>query len=205
MFIYSCSPSLFQMAYWNPSICQQEDLPVQHVLLRKWGDGLSVGHLPNVVESLLKVNGYNHAPLYIGTWGSFDGRAPVWCVQVMLYKKQLSYRVCVVWHTFYVAPQATLDAGVQDVAHQALMAFCQELRDLDSQWLSEKEKEYVQKIEDLQAWERVHEWKIQSLQALSFAQKGIIQSLRGQLWNIGEDVDDEQDELTLDDYDVEDY
>jgi hypothetical protein len=63
----------------------------------------------------------------------------------------------------------------------------------------------VQKIEDLQAWERVQEQKIQALQDLSFAQKGIIRSLRGQLWNLGEDVDDDQDDPTLDDYDVEDY
>jgi hypothetical protein len=46
---------------------------------------------------------------------------------------------------------------------------------------------------------------IQALLALSFTQKGIIRSLWGQLWKIGEDVDDEQDDLTLDDYDVEDY
>jgi hypothetical protein len=39
--------------------------------------------------------------------------------------------------------QATLDAGVQDAAHRALIALCQELRDLDSQQLSEKETEYV--------------------------------------------------------------
>jgi hypothetical protein len=55
----------------------------------------------------------------------------------------------------------------------------------------------MQKIEDLQAWERVQEWKIQVFQALSFAQKGIIQSLWGQLRKIGEDVDEN--------YDVEDY
>jgi hypothetical protein len=78
----------------------------------------------------------------------------------MLYEKQLSYGVCVVWHTYHTAPQATLDAGVQDVVHHELIALCQELRDLDNQWLSEKEKEYVQKIEDLQAWERVQELKI---------------------------------------------
>jgi hypothetical protein len=47
--------------------------------------------------------------------------------------------------------------------------------------------------------------KIQALQDLTFTQKGIIRSLRGQLWKIGEDVDDEQDDLTLVDYDVEDY
>jgi hypothetical protein len=57
----------------------------------------------------------------------------------------------VVQHTFYVAPQTTLDARVQDVAHQALIAFCQEHQDLNSQWLSEMEKKYVHKIEDLQA------------------------------------------------------
>jgi hypothetical protein len=47
--------------------------------------------------------------------------------------------------------------------------------------------------------------KIQALQDLSFAQKGIIQSLQWQLWKLGEDVDDDQDDLTLNDYDVEDY
>jgi hypothetical protein len=84
------------MAYWNPSIYHQEDLPVQHVLLRKWVDGLSAGHLPNSLASLLKANGYNHAPLYICTWRPFGGNAPIWCVQVMLCEKELSYDVRVV-------------------------------------------------------------------------------------------------------------
>jgi hypothetical protein len=112
------------MAFWNPAICQQEDLSVQHVLMRNWGDGLSVGHLPNALASLLKANGYNHAPLYVGTWGPFCRSAPAWCVQVMLYEKHLSYGVHVVRHAFYAAPQATLDAGVQDAAQQALIALC---------------------------------------------------------------------------------
>jgi hypothetical protein len=56
---------------------------------------------------------------------------------------------------FYVAPQTTLDAGVQDAPHQALIAFCQELQNLNNQRLNEMERKYVQKIEDLQAWERV--------------------------------------------------
>jgi hypothetical protein len=162
------------MAYWNPSIRQREDLPVQHVLLRKCGDGLSDRHLPNSLVSLLKVNGYNHMALYISTWGPFGGSAPVWCVQVMLYEKELSYGVRVIRHTFYAAPQTSLDVGVQDAAYQAVLAFCQELRDLGNQQLSEMEKAYVQKIEDLQTWERVQERKIQALQDLSFTQKGII-------------------------------
>jgi hypothetical protein len=73
----------------------------------------------------------------------------------MLYKKELSYGVRVVRHMFYVAPQTTLDAGVQDAPHQALIAFCQELQNLNNQRLNEMERKYVQKIEDLQAWERV--------------------------------------------------
>jgi hypothetical protein len=169
------------------------------------GDGLSAGHLPNSLASLLKANGYKHVPLYVGTWGPFSGSALVWCVQMMLYAKEMRYDICVVRHTFYAAPQTTLDARVQDAAHQALIVFCQELQDLDSQQLSEREKKYVQKIEDLQAWERVQERKIQALQDLSFAQKGIIRSLQGQLWKHGEDVDDDQDDSTLDNYDVEDY
>jgi hypothetical protein len=101
------------MAYWNPLICQREDLPVQHALLRIWGDGLSARHLPNSLVSLLEVNGYNHVPLYVGTWGPFDGSSFVWCVQVMLYKKELSYGVRVVRHMFYATPHTTLDVGVQ--------------------------------------------------------------------------------------------
>jgi hypothetical protein len=173
--------------------------------MRKWGDGLSAGHLPNSLASLLKANGYNHVPLYVGTKGPFGRSAPVWCVQVMLYGKELSYDVCVILHTFYTTPQTTLDAGVQDATHQALIAFCQELWDLDRQRLHEMEKKYVQKIEDLQAWERAQEWKIQALQNLSIAQKAIIRSLRGRQWKIGEDVDDEWDVRMLDDYDIEDF
>jgi hypothetical protein len=100
---------------------------VQHVLLRIWGDGLSARHLLSNLASLLKVNSYNYVPLYVGTWGPFGGSAPVWCVQVMLYEKELSYSVRVVGHMFDTAPQTTLDVGVQEAAHQALIAFCQEL------------------------------------------------------------------------------
>jgi hypothetical protein len=44
---------------------------MHNVLLRKCGDGLSAGHLHIALASLLKANGYNHAPLYIGTWDRF--------------------------------------------------------------------------------------------------------------------------------------
>jgi hypothetical protein len=157
------------MAYWNTLICQRQDLLVRHVLLRKWGDGLSAGHLRNSLASLLKVNGYNHVPLYVSTWGPFGGSDPVWCMQVMLYEKELSYGVRVIRHTYPVTPQATRDARVQDAAHQALIFFCQELQDLDNQRLYKMERKYVQKIEDLQAWERVQERKIQALQDPIFA------------------------------------
>jgi hypothetical protein len=86
--------------------------------MRKWGDGLSAGHLPNSLASLLKANDYNHTPLYVGTWGPFGRSAPIWCVQVMLYEKELSYSVCVVRHMFYATPQTTLDVRVQDAAHK---------------------------------------------------------------------------------------
>jgi hypothetical protein len=100
---------------------------VQHVFLRKWGDGLSAGDLPNSLASLLKVNGYNHVPPYVGTWRPFNRRTLVWCMQVMLYQKELSYNVQVVRHMFYAAPQTTLDARVQDTTDKALIALCQEL------------------------------------------------------------------------------
>jgi hypothetical protein len=45
----------------------------------------------------------------------------------MLYEKELSYDIHVVRHAFYVAPQTTLDAGVQDATYQALLALCEEL------------------------------------------------------------------------------
>jgi hypothetical protein len=48
------------------------------------------------MASLQKANGYNHVPLYVSTWGQFGGSAPVWCVEVMMYEKELSYGVRVV-------------------------------------------------------------------------------------------------------------
>jgi hypothetical protein len=69
-------------------------------------------HLPNTLASLLKVNGYIHTPLYVGTGGLFCVSAPVWCVQVMLYEKELSNGVRVVRHMYYAAPWDTLNAGV---------------------------------------------------------------------------------------------
>jgi hypothetical protein len=94
------------------------------ILVKKW---VLHGHLPNSLASLLKANGYNYVPLYVSTWGLFSGSAPVWCVQVMMYEKELSYGVHVIRHTYHTTPQGTLDARVQDAAHQALQAFCQEL------------------------------------------------------------------------------
>jgi hypothetical protein len=81
----------------KPSIYRQENLPVQHALLIKWGDGLTLA-------SLLKLKGYNHAPLYADMWGSIPVSARVWSPQVMLYEKRLSYGVRVVRHTYHAAP-----------------------------------------------------------------------------------------------------
>jgi hypothetical protein len=72
------------------------------------------------MQHVLNVNGYNHLPCYVDTWGPFGSSTHVLCVQVMLYEKELSYDIRVVWHMFYTAPQTTLDAGVQDVAYQTL-------------------------------------------------------------------------------------
>jgi hypothetical protein len=73
-------------------------------------------------------------PLHRHMW-TISWKCPVWCVQVMLYEKQLSYDVHVVWYTYHTTPQATLYAWVQDAAHQALIAFCQELQDLTASGL----------------------------------------------------------------------
>jgi hypothetical protein len=71
---------------------------VLNVLMRKWGDGLSVGHLSNSLVSLLKENGYNHVPLYIGTWGPFDRSAlvPMWFMLsrfkgITLWKRDVNF------------------------------------------------------------------------------------------------------------------
>jgi hypothetical protein len=85
-------------------------LPAQDVVIELCRDGLSAGNLPNMLAEQLKSVGYNHAPFYLGTWGSVLGGEPVWYVQVALYEKHLSFGVLVICHTYY----ATLSASFND-------------------------------------------------------------------------------------------
>jgi hypothetical protein len=83
---------------------------------------------------------------------------------VALYEKHLSFGVLVICHTYYAAPSASLNEGIQDAAHQAIMVLCEEIRqecrDKQVRRITEK---YTQKHEDLQAWGRSQEMKILEL------------------------------------------
>jgi hypothetical protein len=49
-------------------------------------------------------------------------------VQVALYEKRLSFGVLVIHHTYYAALSASFNQGIQNAAHQALVALCEEIR-----------------------------------------------------------------------------
>jgi predicted heme/steroid binding protein len=95
---------------------------------------------------------------------------------VALYEKHLSFGVLVIRHTYYVAPSASFNDGIHDAAHQALTTLCDEIRqdhrDKQAKRITEK---YTQNLEDLQAWGRFQEMKIQELQDQNATQEAIIQ------------------------------
>jgi DNA integrity scanning protein DisA with diadenylate cyclase activity len=110
--------------------------------------------------------------------GPVLGGEPVWYVQVALYEKHLSFGVLEICHTYYAAPSASFNDGIQATAHQALVALREEIhqerRDKQVRRITEK---YTQKLEDLQAWGRSQGMKIQELQDQNATQEAIIKEL----------------------------
>jgi hypothetical protein len=164
-------------------------LLAQDVVIELCSDGLSAGNLPNMMVELLKSVGYNHAPFYLGTWGPVLGGEPVWYVQVALYEKHLSFGVLMIHHTYYATLSASFNDGIRDAAHQALATLCEKIhqdrRDKQVRTITEK---YTQKLEDLQAWGRFQEMKIQELQDQNATQEAIIKERREQLKKTGQEV-----------------
>jgi hypothetical protein len=140
-------------------------LLAQDVVIELCSDGLIAGNLPNTLAKLLKSVGYNHAPFYLGTWGPILEGEPVWYVQVALYEKHLSFGVLVIRHIYYAALSASFNARICDAVHQALAALCEEIcQDRHDKQVRRIIEKYTQKLEDLQAWGRSQEMKIQELQ-----------------------------------------
>jgi hypothetical protein len=163
-------------------------LPAHDVVIELCSDGLSAGDLPKTLTEVLKLVGYNHAPFYIGTWAPVLGGEPLWYVQVALYEKHLSFGVLVIRQSYYATPSATFNDGIQDAAHEALVAACEEIRqDRHDKQVRRINEKYTQRIKDLQAWDRAQERKIQGLQEQSATQVAIIKDLREQLEITGQD------------------
>jgi predicted RNase H-like nuclease (RuvC/YqgF family) len=112
---------------------------------------------------------------------------------VALYEKHLSFGVLVIRHTYYAAPSASLNEGIQDAAHQAIMALCEEIRqecrDKKVRRITEK---YTQKHEDLQAWGRSQEMKILELRDQNDTQEAIIKELWEQLEKTSKEISEQE-------------
>jgi TolA-binding protein len=92
-------------------------------------------------------------------------------------------------HTYYATPSASFNDGIRDAAHQALAVLCEEIhqdrRDKQVRRITEK---YTQNLEDLQAWGRSQEIKIQELQDQNATQEAIIKELWEQLEKTGQEI-----------------
>jgi hypothetical protein len=100
------------MAQKEISACEQATLLAQDVIQELCNDGMDVDTVPQLLLSLLKLNGYHHAPIYVCTMGPINRSPPMWCVQVHLYEKQLSYGCREIHHIYYTTPWTTLNAGI---------------------------------------------------------------------------------------------
>jgi uncharacterized coiled-coil protein SlyX len=91
--------------------------------------------------------------------------------------------------SYHATPSATFNDEIQDAAHQALVVLCEEIRqDLHDKQVIRINENYTQRIEDLQAWDRAQERKIQELQDQNATQEAIIKVLREQLERTGQEV-----------------
>jgi hypothetical protein len=164
-------------------------LSTQDVVIELCSDWLSAGNLPNTLVELVKWVGYNHVAFYLGTWGPVLGGQLVWYLQVALYKKHLIFVVLMICHTYYDVLSASFNDRIWDAAHQALAALCEEIRqDRHDKQVRRITEKYTQKHEDLQAWGRFQEMKIQELQDQNATQEIIIKELQEQLEKTGQEV-----------------
>jgi TolA-binding protein len=112
---------------------------------------------------------------------------------VALYEKHPSFGALMIRQIYYATPSATFNDGIRDAAHQALAVVCEEIRqDRHDKQVRRINEKYTQRIEDLQAWGRAQERKIQELQDQNATQEAIITDLREQLGRTGQEVPEQE-------------
>jgi peptidoglycan hydrolase CwlO-like protein len=115
-------------------------------------------------------------------------------------QKTLSFGVHMIRHTYYATPSASFNDGIRDVAHQALVALCEEIcQDRRDKQVRRKTEKYTWKLEDLQAWGRSQEMKIQELQDQNATQEAIIKELWEQLEKTGQEVPEQEPMMEAED------
>jgi hypothetical protein len=86
-------------------------------------NGKNARYFPRTLKWMLSVFGCHDAPFYFGKQTPLQSRGYMWEVHVVLYEKPTTDRICRIHHIHHAcAPRATFNAGILDVACQAMMA-----------------------------------------------------------------------------------
>jgi hypothetical protein len=87
-----------------------------------WNDGLEAGKIPKMLWKMLQELGYEKQPAYFGTQVTYEGREPVWHIQLYIFTPKPLRGVYEVEKIHAaIALRCSFNAGICDAAHQAYM------------------------------------------------------------------------------------
>jgi hypothetical protein len=84
-------------------------------------DGQNAGYFLRTLRTMLLALGSSEPPLFIGTLRLLGGNSYLWHVCVVIYERPTIDRICRIYQVVEApAPRWTFEAGMREVAHEAL-------------------------------------------------------------------------------------
>jgi hypothetical protein len=84
-------------------------------------DGQNAGYFPRTLRTVLLALGYSEPPLFVGVLRLLCGNSYLWRVQVIIYERPTTDRICRICHMVEATtPRWTFEGGMREAAREAL-------------------------------------------------------------------------------------
>jgi hypothetical protein len=123
MFIYSCQPSLIEVARMKltarkhvHALLRRNDVPIESN-----SDGQNAGYFLRTLQTVLLALGSSEPPLFIKTPRLLRGNLYLWHVHVMIYERPTTDRIhCICQVVEAPTPRWTFKGGMREAAQETL-------------------------------------------------------------------------------------